>query len=63
MRWVQIILGLLLVLLGGTWTLQGLGYLEGSVMTGVALWAVIGPVVAAGGLWLVTRGVRGLLRH
>ncbi|WP_412544039.1 hypothetical protein R8Z50_16535 [Longispora sp. K20-0274] len=58
--WVEIVGGILLVLVGAVWTLQGLGYLAGSSMTGVALWAVIGPVVAVGGLYLVTLGVRGL---
>ena len=28
---------------GCVWTFQGLGYLEGSAMTGVETWAVIGP--------------------
>jgi hypothetical protein len=47
-------LGVLLVLLGLIWTLQGLGYLAGSPMTGVTLWAVIGPIVAIlGGILLV----------
>jgi len=47
-------LGVLLVLVGLIWTLQGLGYLAGSPMTGVTLWAVIGPIVAIlGGILLV----------
>ena len=41
--------GVLLVLVGVLWTLQGLGYVAGSVMTGVTVWAVIGPVVAVVG--------------
>ena len=40
--------GVLAVVLGGLWTLQGLDVVEGSVMSGVSLWAVIGPIVAAG---------------
>ncbi len=51
--------GVLLVLVGVLWTLQGLGYVAGSVMTGVTVWAVIGPVVAVVGILLVLRGVRG----
>ena len=39
-------LGFLLVLMGLLWTLQGLGIVGGSVMTGVTLWVVIGPIVA-----------------
>ena len=48
-----IALGVLLVLVGVLWTLQGLGVVGGSVMSGVTAWAVIGPVVALGGLALV----------
>jgi hypothetical protein len=48
--------GLLLVVVGAVWTMQGLGYLPGSVMSGVTLWAVVGPVVALLGLVLAIRG-------
>ena len=51
-------LGVLLVLVGLVWTLQGLGYLAGSAMTGVTLWAIIGPIVAILGVLLVARSVR-----
>jgi hypothetical protein len=52
-------LGVLLVLMGLTWTLQGLGVLQSSSpMTGVTLWAIIGPIVALGGLVLVAGAVR-----
>jgi hypothetical protein len=50
--------GLALVLVGGVWTAQGLGYLPGSVMTGVTFWAVVGPVVAIAGGWLIIRVLR-----
>ena len=52
-------LGILLVLVGALWTLQGLGVVGGSVMSGVTLWAVIGPIVALGGIALVVTGRRG----
>jgi hypothetical protein len=42
----------LMVLLGGVWTFQGLGYIEGSFMTDSTTWAVIGPVVAGLGVAL-----------
>lgn len=42
----------LLVVVGAVWTLQGLGYLEGSPMTGVQLWAILGPLVAGLGVAL-----------
>ena len=51
--------GALLVLVGIVWTLQGLGVIGGSVMSGVTLWAVIGPLVALAGLALVVVGLRG----
>jgi hypothetical protein len=60
-RRVAIGLGALLVLLGVLWTLQGLNYLGGSAMSGVTLWAVVGPVVALGGLLLAVVG--GRRRH
>ncbi|HVD63452.1 MAG TPA: hypothetical protein VNC14_04070 [Lapillicoccus sp.] len=51
--------GVLLVVVGAVWTLQGLGYLPGSVMSGVTFWAVIGPVVAVVGLVFIARGWSG----
>jgi hypothetical protein len=46
-------LGILLVLMGLIWTMQGLGVLQSSSpMTAVTLWAIIGPVVALVGLAL-----------
>ncbi|NUR70435.1 MAG: hypothetical protein HOU81_06425 [Hamadaea sp.] len=58
MRWVWLILGVLLVLSGATWTLQGVGVLGGSSMTGESMWAVIGPIVAVVGLVLIWLGLR-----
>jgi len=58
---VAIGLGALMFLVGLVWTLQGLGYLEGSSMTGEDTWAIIGPVVAGLGvalLWVALRGRR-----
>jgi hypothetical protein len=51
-------IGAVLVLLGATWTLQGLGYIGGSVMSGVTLWAVIGPIVMIAGLTMAIVGIR-----
>jgi hypothetical protein len=55
---VGIAVGAMLVVIGAVFTVQGLGYLAGSPMTGVTLWAVVGPVVALVGLVLVVRAVR-----
>jgi hypothetical protein len=51
-------LGALLILVGLIWTLQGLDVLGGSAMSGVTLWAIVGPIVAILGAWLVVRAVR-----
>lgn len=48
--------GAVLIVLGAVWTLQGIGRLPGSVMSGVALWAIVGPIVALVGLALMVRG-------
>ncbi len=52
------VIGALVTVAGIVWTLQGLGYIHGSVMTGVTLWAVVGPVVAVAGLALAVAGLR-----
>jgi hypothetical protein len=56
--WLPLTLGLLAVVVGAVWTLQGLGYVGGSVMTGVTFWAVVGPVVALVGVVLIVVGLR-----
>ncbi|MGK5739658.1 hypothetical protein [Micromonospora sp. URMC 103] len=53
--WFLLTLGLLAVVVGAVWTVQGLGFVEGSVMTGQRIWVVVGPVVSLAGL--VTLGV------
>lgn len=57
-RAAGVALGAVLVLMGAVFTVQGLGYLAGSPMTGVTLWAVVGPVVALVGLVLIVRSGR-----
>ncbi len=42
----------LMVLTGAVWTLQGLGYVDGSFMSGSQTWAVVGPIVAGLGVAL-----------
>ena len=42
----------LLLLIGGVWTFQGLGYIEGSFMSDSETWAIIGPLVAGLGVAL-----------
>jgi hypothetical protein len=47
------IIGVVLVLVGGLWTLQGLGVVGGSFMTGSTAWLVIGLVSVVMGLVLL----------
>ena len=56
-RRVSLVIGVVLVLIGIVWTLQGLDVLGGSGMSGVAIWAVIGPFVALIGI-VVALGAR-----
>ncbi len=51
-RMIGLGLAALMVLVGGLWTFQGLGYVEGSSMTGSDTWAIIGPIVAGLGVAL-----------
>lgn len=57
-RHLKLGLGAALFVLGTLWTLQGLGAIGGSAMSGVTLWAVVGPLVALVGVVLAVRGVR-----
>jgi hypothetical protein len=54
-RWVGPVVGALLVLLGGLWTLQGVGVVGGSFMTGSRLWLVIGLILVVAGVALLLR--------
>jgi hypothetical protein len=54
----QIGLGAVLMVAGVIFTLQGFGDIGGSPMTGVTLWAVIGPIIAVIGLAMAITGLR-----
>ena len=56
-NWPYLVGGILLAAMGLIWTLQGLNILGGSVMSGVTVWAVIGPIVMVVGLVLIGIGV------
>ncbi len=56
--WLALALGLLAVVVGAVWTLQGLGYLGRSAMTGERVWAIVGPVVCVTGLVAIALGLR-----
>jgi hypothetical protein len=61
--WLPLVLGLLGVVLGAVWTLQGLGYLSDSVMSGKTVWAVVGPAVGVAGLVSIGFGLRARARR
>ncbi|AGZ44502.1 hypothetical protein [Actinoplanes friuliensis] len=60
--WPWLTGGALALVIGVLWTAQGFDLLGGSVMSGVTIWAVIGPVVAVAGLALIVVGVRARAR-
>lgn len=55
--WPFLVPGVILAAVGLVWTLQGVGVLQGSAMTGSALWAIIGPIVLVIGLVLIWIGI------
>jgi hypothetical protein len=59
MHWAKLIVGVVLLLMGLVWALQGVNVLGGSGMSGHAQWLFIGAVVAAFGFWLVYGSLRG----
>ncbi len=53
------IVGVVLIIIGGFWALQGFGVIGGGFMSGNSTFEIIGPVVALVGLFLTVVGVRG----
>jgi nucleoside recognition membrane protein YjiH len=53
MRIALDVVGVLLVLMGGLWFLQGINVLGGSVMSGQSMWVGIGAVVGIIGIGLL----------
>jgi hypothetical protein len=60
---VLIGVGIVCVLIGGVWALQGFGVIGGSFMSNSPTWLAIGLLVAAAGLWLVVDGTRALRKR
>lgn len=58
MRALLVALGVLMVLAGALWTGQGLGWIGGSAMSDVEIWAIIGPILAGLGVALVFSALR-----
>jgi hypothetical protein len=60
MRWIRVLTGAALLVVGAVWALQGYGKLEGSFMTGSPVWMWIGIVsVVLGIALLLTSRPRG----
>jgi len=58
MRWVRLIVGVLVALLGLVWLGQGLNLIKGSFMTGQLQWAIIGALLLVLAAWLVWGALR-----
>jgi hypothetical protein len=56
--WLLLLLGVVIAVVGVVWALQGFDVIGGSAMSGVTLWAVVGPIVAVAGLVLAVVGLR-----
>ena len=59
MKMILMIAGVLLLLVGGVWILQGINVLPGSFMTGQTKWAVYGAITAVIGVALIVLSRRG----
>ncbi|GAA0512288.1 hypothetical protein Ade02nite_43920 [Paractinoplanes deccanensis] len=60
--WLLMALGVLALVVGALWTLQGFDIITDSRMSGVAIWSIIGPVIAVAGLILIIVGERARAR-
>ena len=47
-------IGLVLMFIGVSWAMLGSGLIQGSVMSGQTIWAIIGGAIAIGGLAVLT---------
>ncbi len=58
MRWVLTIVGIVMIVFGAIWFLQGVGALPGSFMTGSRFWAIVGSLVGLVGIALLIGATR-----
>jgi uncharacterized membrane protein HdeD (DUF308 family) len=56
--WLPMAIGILFVVVGAVWALQGLNVLTDSVMSDNKTWALVGPIMVLVGLILIIVGVR-----
>ena len=57
MRIVFVVFGVLILLAGGVWALQGAGFIPGSFMSNDPTWLWIGAITAVLGLGVLTFGI------
>ncbi|WP_328605091.1 hypothetical protein OG943_34410 [Amycolatopsis sp. NBC_00345] len=57
-RWISLVAGVILLLIGVLWTLQGSNVITGSGMSGQKMWFLIGLVAVVVGLVLLVTGAR-----
>lgn len=50
-------IGIVCVVVGGVWLLQGIGVAQGSVMTGSTLWAILGAATLVVGALVLRRAL------
>lgn len=58
MKTMLLVIGILLILVGVVWILQGINILPGSFMTGQSKWAVYGGISAIVGIALLVYSSR-----
>jgi hypothetical protein len=63
MRWALIVVGVLMLLMGSVWTVQGINVLPGSVMSGQSFWAIVGVILLIVGAALCYFGWRRGAAH
>jgi hypothetical protein len=57
-NWLLGLAGVVLIIAGALWALQGFGVIGGSFMSGNSVWAIIGPVIAIIGFVMAAVGLR-----
>ncbi len=58
MRILVVVLGVLVLLAGAVWTLQGAGFILGSFMSNDPTWIWIGAITAVVGLGILALGIQ-----
>jgi hypothetical protein len=62
MHRASLVIGVVSLLIGGVWTLQGAGILGGSVVTGQTFWAIVGSILLIVGIVARAWSPRGMRR-